>query len=157
MNNEDYKKKKRLVIIILIVEIIIIILLLAYCSIQKVDANPSSSAIIEKTTEPLFEPEYPGQMEVKVNNYVMVSKGIIRDLNLYNTNKDVRLKGTIKLNDKVIYESTYINPGEVLEDDYIKADGIERGEHEALLEMKYYDDSEKLVGQSNAIITLNFT
>lgn len=157
MNQEDYKRKKRLVIIFLIIEIIIIILLLAYCSTQKVDAGPSNTALIEKTEEPLYEPEIPGQIEVKVNSYALVSGGIMRDLNLCNTNKGLRLKGIISIDDRVIYESNYISPGEVLEDDYVKTDGISRGEHEALLEMKYFDENDQMVGQSNAIITMNFT
>lgn len=155
MKEEDYKDKKRLVIILLIIEIIIILLLLAYCNAQKVEAVPSKVALIEEISEPLYEPEYPGQIAIRVNDSVQINGDVMKNINLYNSNKDVLMQGTIKHNDIEIYKSDYIKPGEMVKNDYIDASNLDYGENEALMEICFYNEKNELVGQSNVIMTLH--
>ena len=154
MREDDYKKKKRLIITFIAIEIIIIILLLAYCSAQEVEAVPSKAALIEEISEPLYEPEIPGQIAIKVNDAVKINGEIMKGINLCNSNKDMYMQGTIKYNDEEIYKSDLINPGEMIKDDYINSSDLQYGENKALLEICFYDRNNEFIGQSNVIMTL---
>ncbi len=154
MNENESKGKKlkeRFKTILIIVLIIIIILLL----LRGCNGTDSKDAVIteDKTVE--LNDTSDGNIRVKLNPVVDVKDGVLQNINFSNYNEERLLKIKIKVDDKYIYESDFIRPKEVLEQDILKDNDIELDGKEAIAEVYSYTTDKEMVGQTNVVIKLN--
>ena len=151
--NKDKRKfdYKWLVIIALVV--IIIILLLTKCDGRAdipvetvISANPESSSELE--------PEETGKVRLRVNSYIKVRNGKISDLEFANYNESLLMELTLISNERTLYESSRIEPGESIQEVRVDSTLLERGENDAIANIKYYKLDGTYEGETNFDIIL---
>ena len=146
--NKAKERIKTLVIIILL--IVIVILLLKGCVGER-----KNSAIITKDENVELNDTSSGQIRVKMNSSIDVENDILKNLDFGNYNENRLLKIKIKVDDEYIYESDFIQPGEVLEGDLLKKVKLKEGVSSAIGEVYSYTIDKELIGQTNVVLQLN--
>ena len=113
------------------------------------------TAVIEQNYEEIMTDNTDGIIRIKINPFVTVSDGTMQNLNFCNYNEDRLLKCRIKVEDKYVYESDFIEEGRILKGDFVKTDLLESGENEALAEIYSFSKTKEPMGQTNVKIILN--
>lgn len=139
--------------------VLIIILAALFClsaaAVIYMAAADDETAVVMKTDEALEKPDETGKVRVKMNTYIDIYEDTLQSVDFYNLNHNRLLKLKITVDGNNIYESEYINEGEVLEADLADTSKLPKGETEALAEVYSYTLDRELIGQRNVEITLN--
>ena len=153
MKEEKRRKwKERLKTVIIIVLIIIIILLL----LRGCEGECAKTAVIDEGKQVELQDTSSGKVRIKMSPQVNIKKGIMQDLDFCNYNENRLLTIKIINDDKSIYESPFINSGDVLKGDYINVKSLAKGANDAVAEVYSYDLNRKLMGQTNVKFILNY-
>lgn len=139
--------------------VLIIILAALFClsaaAVIYMASADDETAVVMKTDEVLEKPDETGKVRVKMNTYIDIYEDTMQSVDFYNLNHNRLLKLKITVDGNNIYESEYINEGEVLEADLADTSKLPKGETEALAEVYSYTLDRELIGQRNVEITLN--
>ena len=150
--NEKRKFDYKWILIALLI-IIVIILLLTKCDGRAeipietvISANPD--------TEVQLEPADSGKVRVRVNSYIRVKNGKISNLEFANFNETLLMELTLVANERTLYESSRIGPGESIQEVRVDSQLLERGENEAIANIRYYQPDGTYDGETNFDIIL---
>lgn len=133
--------------------LIIIVLILAVFLIRQCNA-PQKTAIIVGGDEQVQE-AVNGQIRIKMNPSINIKKGTMQDMEFCNYNKDRLMQVKITVGEKQIYESGFVNPGDILKADIIETKNLKKGVNQAVAEIYTYNLEEEPIGQTNVKIQLN--
>lgn len=145
------KEKIKTIIII----ILAIFLLVACIGIVHLLRNRYQNNNITKTVEPTHD-NLDGTIRINVNSSVIVKDNTMQNLNFVNHNIDRLLKFKIRCNEKILYRSDFVNPGQEIVKDTISEEGLKKGYNEAVVEVSYYTMNKELIGQTNVKLELNY-
>lgn len=98
-----------------------------------------------------------GQIRIKISSAVDIKDGTMQNLNFQNINTDRLMKCKIKLegSDSYIYESQFVEYGEMITADFIKTGSMKSGENLAIAELYTYNTKTKeKIGQVNVKLVL---
>ncbi len=147
------ERAKTLTIIILIV---IILILLAILLPALHSADGITTAYIEKALAEEITDNSDGMIRIKLNPTVTIKNGVMQDLYFANYNENRLLECKIVCNNKVVYDSGFVQTGDVIVGDFISTEKLSKGANEALCEIYSYDYDEHLISQTNVEMTLNY-
>ena len=95
-----------------------------------------------------------GQLRIRINSAVQIYEETMQDLAFANLNKDRQLECKIKVGDTYIYDSGFIQTGDIVQADVIDTSVLQQGKNTATAEIYSYDMDKELVSQTNTIIDL---
>lgn len=151
--SENKKIRQQRVCIILLL-VLLIIMFFRQCTDSY---KPVETAVIEENPQVQLTDSEKGEIRIKINPAIDVRNKTMQNINFCNYNKDRLLRCRIKSGDQYIYDSGFLAEGNMLKGDYIRTDGLDKGQNEVIAEVYSYDTSENLLGQTNVKITLNLS
>lgn len=149
--NEKNKKQKILIIVLLIAVVLMGVGL--FYALHSDDLETSKTAVIVQTDEELNDMS-SGQLRIRINSAVQIYEETMQDLAFANLNKDRQLECKIKVGDTYIYDSGFIQTGDIVQADVIDTSVLQQGKNTATAEIYSYDMDKELVSQTNTIIDL---
>lgn len=147
---ENVRKKQTAIIVVLAT-----LFCISSAAVIYMAAADDQAAVVVETDENLEKPDETGKVRVKMNTYIDIYDETMQSIDFYNLNHNRLLKLKITVDGESIYESDYINEGEVLEADLAEVSSLPKGETTALAEIYSYTLDKELMGQRNVEITLN--
>ena len=139
----------------ILILILAILLCLSLAVVIYFATAEQKTAVVAKTEETLENPDSTGKLRVKMNTYMNIADGTLQNIGFYNLNENRLLKLKVTVDGETVYESGYIDEGEVLQADIIDETSLPKGETEALAEIYSYSTDKEFIGQRNVEITLN--
>jgi len=144
-------------IIVLVMLILLITASAVICwQYQTIHSQPPTAVIENNDKEELTDTS-TGMIRIKINPFITIKNGTMQNLNFCNYNEDRLLVCKIKVNDTYIYESDYVDEGNILKGDYIETGCLEKGGNEALAEIYSFSKEKEPMGQTNVKIVLSLT
>ena len=159
MKAASKRKEYILTAALILAMLVILILLLQQCGQPEI--IPGMTAVIEKAPEEELNDTSGGSIRIKLSPSVTVRNDTLQNLNFCNYNEERLMRCRILCGDVCIYESGYLEEGEILVGDLLNSDGKEllkssdAGVQEALVEVYSFDMDRNQVGQTNVKIKLH--
>ena len=148
------KERAKTATIITLIVIILILLAILLSALNRADGI--TTAYIEKALAEEITDNSDGTIRIKINPEVTIKNGVMQDLYFANYNETRLLQCKIVSNGAVVYDSGFVQTGDVIVGDYVKTDKLVKGKNEALAEIYSYNYEEKLISQTNVEIALYF-
>ena len=149
------KKERKVYIVIIIILLLLLLASLTAVIVLNSQITPGRTAVIEHNTEEKLTDNSQGQVRIKISPVVTVKNDTMQNLNFCNYNEDRLLKCKLRLDNHYIYESGFVEEGDILRGDFVETEHLEPGENQVLAEVYYYTPDEQPVGQTNVKIVLN--
>jgi len=146
------KEKTKTGIIIILSALIIVLGTVTVSALSRGDVK---TAYIEKALAEEIVDNTDGTIRIKINPEINIKNGVMQDLYFANYNESRYLECKIKVDDKYVYDSDFVETGDIIVGDFIKTDGLSKGRTEAVAEIYSYDLAKKKVSQTNVEVALN--
>ena len=139
--------------------IIILLLVLVLMGVGLFNAGPIEEQRIQKTavivqTDEALNDMKNGQLRIRINSAVQIQADTMQNLAFANLNKNRKLQCKIKVNDVYVYDSGFVETGDVVQADVIDTTALKEGKNTATAEIYNYNMNQELIGQTNTVIDL---
>lgn len=141
--------RNKMLITVLILVIITLAGILIYQSLKSPE-----TAVITETDEELTANE-TGQIRIVINPTITIKSSTMQDINFSNYNEDRNLVCKLVVDDKCVYESQSVNPGQIITADVIDDSELPSGKTQAIAEIYSYNDDGDMMGHTNVGVVLN--